>query len=414
MTSLSHKELDALWSRHNAEWRDSAQIASQWQEAAETDPRLLEYTVAGTWWAVLERAGITILVTREYEHLVMALCVDDGYPTISYMPMPHPSGLVVSRTQGTVYVASTRNPNQIYDFLPTLGLVPRLDVEPVRTKGHPLLPIRSRFYPGCLYIHDLALIGGDLYANAVGHNAVVRLRDGGGYERVWWPRCIETESGPVFGQNHIQLNSIAAGANLEESCFSASAARLSSRRPGHADFPVDKQGVLFSGRTREPIVYNLTRPHSARWHSEQVWLDNSGYGELCLIENGDCIPVVRLPGWTRGLCFYDRIAFVGTSRVIPRFRQYAPGLDIDSSVCGVHAVDIESGLVLGSLVWPYGNQVFALDWMPSQTSLGFPFPVGEKRSMVREKTLFYTFKTHTQGQAANGQRAPITNAQCNV
>jgi len=34
-----------------------------------------------------------------------------------------------------------------------------------------LIPLQSRFYPGALYIHDLALIGGRLHANAVGENA---------------------------------------------------------------------------------------------------------------------------------------------------------------------------------------------------------------------------------------------------
>ena len=28
-------ELNALWARHHAEWRDQAQVASQWREAAE-------------------------------------------------------------------------------------------------------------------------------------------------------------------------------------------------------------------------------------------------------------------------------------------------------------------------------------------------------------------------------------------
>ncbi|MBN3876279.1 MULTISPECIES: hypothetical protein [unclassified Nostoc] len=51
----------------------------------------------------------------------------------------------------------------------------------------PLVPVRSCFFPGCLYIHDLALIGGALYANTVGENVVVRLDDDGCSHRVWWP-----------------------------------------------------------------------------------------------------------------------------------------------------------------------------------------------------------------------------------
>ncbi len=393
-TTPTAEELDALWSRHHAEWRDPAQITSQWQDAANTDPQLLSYKVRGKWWETLAATGVTLLVTREYEHLIMALHSAGGSPAISYMRLPHPSGIAVDQQRKVVHVASTRNPNQVYDLMPVTALMPRLDVESDGAlKGNPLVAVRSRFFPGCFYMHDLALIGDGLYANSVGQNAVVRLYEDGRSERVWWPHCIETKDGPVFGQNHIQLNSIAAGNDLASSYFSASAEKISARRPGHKNFPVDKRGVVFSGATREPIARGLTRPHSARLLDGQVWVDNSGYGELGIAGDGKFQPVVKLPGWTRGLCFYQQIAFVGTSRVIPRFRQYAPGLDVDSSLCGIHAVDTRTGKVLGSLLWPYGNQIFAVDWLPGQFSSGFPFSATSKRSTEREKTMFYTFQT---------------------
>src|SRR5207302_9252278 len=253
-----------------------------------------------------------------------------------------------------------------------------------------LVPTGSRFYPGCLSMHDLALVGGRLHANAVGQNAVVRLDDDGGYERVWWPRCIETARGPVFGRNHLQLNSIAAGPTLRQSYFSASTDRVSARRPGMRNFPVDKRGVIFAGRTRDVFCRGLTRPHSARLHAGRVWVDNSGYGELGFAEDGQFRPVTKLPGWTRGLCFHQGIAFVGTSQVIPRFRQYAPGLDVDASVCGVHAVEVKTGRALGSLTWPAGNQIFAIDWINRSAATGFPFAAGARRT-VKEKALFYCY-----------------------
>ncbi len=211
---ISQEELGALWARHNAEWRDTAQIASQWEAATNIDPKLLSYSVQGAWWETLAACGITLFVTREYEHMVMAMRVVGDVPAIYYMPMPHPSGLATDRSRNVVYIASTRNPNQLYELAPVTGLVPRLDMEPAPVTDRPLVPVRSHFFPGCLYMHDLALVGGVLHANAVGQNAVVRFDDHEGYERVWWPRCIETEDGPVFRARPIQLNSIAAGADL--------------------------------------------------------------------------------------------------------------------------------------------------------------------------------------------------------
>ncbi len=395
MSAPSELQLEQLWARHSAEWRDPAQIASQWREATRVDRRLLQHRVRGDWWAVLAELGVTLLVTREYEHLVMAMRATGAGPEITYMPMPHPSGLAVDSSSGVVHVASTRNPNQVYDLTPVTGVVARSDVAVREPEGRPLVPVGSRFYPGSLYLHDLALVGGELLATAVGQNAVVRLGGGGKAERLWWPRSIEREGAPIFDRNVLQLNSIAAGPDLAGCYFSASAERPSARRPGHRNFPVDRRGVLFSGATREPLARGLTRPHSARLHRGRVWVDDSGYGELIAIdpERGDQETVARLPGWTRGLCFAGKVAIAGTSRVIPRFRQYAPGLEVETSECGLHAVDAESGRLLGSLIWPWGNQIFAVEPAPSGWTSGLPFNARGRRAGQREKELFYAFAT---------------------
>lgn len=393
MKELPQRKLDALWARHHAEWRDPAQIASQWEDANRLDTNLLQHTSYGHWWDLLAENGLTLFVTREYEHLVMALNASNGKPAVSFLRLPHPSGLVINRRQRIVHIASTRNPNQVIDFEPAKGLLNRLDLAADPAAQRVLVPVRSRFYPGSFYFHDLALIGDALYANAVGQNSVVRLDNTGGYRRVWWPRCIETKAGPIFGRNHLQLNSIAAGVDVHHSFFSASTDRVSQRRPGHRNFPVDRRGVIFAGATREPVAYGLTRPHSARLHRGRLWVANSGYGELGWIVGTEFAPLARLPGWTRGLCLHQQVAYVGTSRVIPRFRQYAPGLDVDASVCGVHAVDIRSGELLGGLVWPQGNQIFALDWAPADKIVGFPFSASRRNAARQIKSFFYAYRT---------------------
>jgi uncharacterized protein (TIGR03032 family) len=303
---------------------------------------------------------------------------------MSFMPLPHPSGIAVDKAKHSVHVASTRNPNQIYEFEPATGDAHR-----------PLVPVRSTFLPGSLYLHDLAFVSGELHGNAVGHNAVVAFPREGGWNRTWWPRSIEGPDGPDFTQNYLQLNSIAAGPTIGASYFSASAAAPSARRPGHQNFPVDGRGVIFGGATREPVAEGLTRPHSARLSGGRLWVDNSGYGELVAIADGHVETVARLPGWTRGLWLGDDLAFVGTSRVIPRFRAYAPGLDVAASVCGVHAVDLGTGAILGSLVWPAGNQIFGIEAVETSITGGFPFTVarGAATDTARTRAIFYSFST---------------------
>lgn len=369
---------EALWARHDAEWRDPAQVASLWEEAGELDPALLRFRARGDFWDVLDGLEATLLVSREYEHLVVALTVMDGRPLATFFRLPHPSGLVYDGERRVLHLASTRNPNQILELAPVAG------------RGT-LIPVSARFYPGRTYLHDLALVGGVLHANAVGQNLVVRVEATGTLTPAWWPRCVETRRRPCVERNHIQLNSIAAGKSLAQSFFTASTDEIAPRKPGHRNFSVDGRGVVFSGRTREPVARGLTRPHSARLHGGRLWVANSGYGETGIVEDGRFLAVTRLPGWTRGLAFASGIAFAGTSRVIPRFSRYAPGLDPSTSRCALHALDARSGKVLGSLDWPEGNQIFAIDWAPRRSVSGFPFGARRRSESKASRELFYSF-----------------------
>ncbi len=394
------RERNDLWARHHREFRDPHEVIAQWADASKVEPALLRCRVRGRFWETLAEARVTLLVTREYEHLVMALTVTDDEPRVSYMRVPHPSGIAVDRRRQVVHLASTRNPNQLHELAPASGVLERTDVRAPSSPGNPLVPVRSHTYPGSFYLHDMALVRGRLHACAVGHNAIVRIGRDGRARRVWWPRCIEREAGPEFRRNRLQLNSIGAGPTLRASFFSASSDHPGRIDPGDPRFPVERRGVIFSGASREPVVRGLTRPHSVRLEGRRIWVDNSGYGELGFAEDGVFRPVVRLPGWTRGLCLLGAVAFVGTSRVIPRFRAYAPGLDLDASECGLHAVDLRSGGVLGSLTWPRGNQVFAVEWIPARWSTGFPFARGPRRDEARVRALFYSFTTrHTMERA---------------
>jgi uncharacterized protein (TIGR03032 family) len=391
MSVAARRRSEDRWSAEDAAWRDPEGVVSGRRNAHPIDRELLNVKVSGDWWGVLERLDTCLVVSREYEHLLLALTVAPEGPRQSYMSLPHPSGLSFDARSGRLRVASTRNPNQLYELAAaetTSGSNGRGSHDGER----PLAPVSVTFLPGRLYLHDLALIGGVLHGSAAGLNAVVRLTGANGWEVAWWPRAIERDGKPDLSRNYLQLNSIAAGAELSSSFFSASTDAPSRRRPGHRNFPVDGRGVIFSGATREPIARGLTRPHSARLHREELWVDDSGYGRLAKISDGEAVTVARLPGWTRGLTFAGDIVFVGTSRVIPRFAQYAPGLDVERSICAVHALDTISGEVLGSARWPAGNQIFDIAVLPRSTTLGFPTLAGRRQSRRAISSFFFSYK----------------------
>lgn len=383
-------------SDEEALWRDPVAVASHWQDASRLDPSVLRFKVAGSWWDAVERAGVTLIVSREYEHLLLGITVTGGKPDVTYFRLPHPSGIAFNAKSSELWVASTRNPNQLVVFRAVSKMLNRADRKTVQVTRRPLLPVRTSFLPGCYYIHDLAFVDGTLHANSVGQNVVLRIEEGSA-EPVWWPRSIESAGRPATDRNYIQLNSIAAGADVATSFFSASSAAPGRFRPGHLSYPVDRQGVIFSGATRDVSTTGLTRPHSARFFNGELWVDNSGYGEIGQAPHGPFEPVLRLPGWTRGLSFVADIGFVGTSRVIRRFQHYAPGLDIDRSVCGLHAVDMRTLRIVGSMTWPAGNQIFAIEAVPRSWTLGFPLRVGQARSVTDDEALFYAFSLEDDG-----------------
>jgi uncharacterized protein (TIGR03032 family) len=392
--------VESRWIEDDAAWRDPEEVVAGRRRRRPIDPRRLEVTVRGDWWGVLERLDACLVVSREYEHLLLALAVAPRGPLQSFMSLPHPSGMAFDAATGRLHVASTRNPNLLYVLAPAEAMASAsaaANGADVLAARRPLVPLSVSVLPGRLYLHDLALIGGVLHGNAAGLNAIVRLTGAGGWEVAWWPRSIERYGRPDMSCNYLQLNSIAAGGALSSSFFSASTEKLSTRRPGHRNFPVDRRGVIFSGATREPVARGLTRPHSARLHEGALWVDDSGYGRVVTIVDGEPVTVAELPGWTRGLTFAGDVVFVGTSRVIPRFARYAPGLDVERSICAVHALEVSSGEVLGSLCWPGGNQIFDIAVLPRDTSLGFPATTGrgQRRRAISSFFFSYQIPDHT-------------------
>jgi uncharacterized protein (TIGR03032 family) len=344
------------------------------------DPRLMQYETEGAFWETLQRLGLTLVVTREYEHFALLMGAPDGRPLQSPLPLPHPSGIAVDPSSGHLIVSSTRTPNLIFwlralndaDWLREI-VPPQVE----RPAGSLYLPFRTTLLPGSLYIHEIAMIGGELFATVTGHNFVARLNPEGGWERVWWPKLLDGIEG-AFRQNFFQLNGMAAGASLGDSYFTAFSDLTGGPKPWKQGYGPKEKGVVFSGATRDVVARGLTCPHSPRRREDDLWLCNSGFGELSCIKGvaageEEAQAVARLPGFTRGLAFAGHLAFVGLSRVIASYEAYAPGVPAATSCCGVAIVDICTGAIVGRLSWPEGYQVFDIQVLPEVPEARFPF-----------------------------------------
>jgi uncharacterized protein (TIGR03032 family) len=369
---MSAKE--ALWEKQNKAIRHPSEVFGTSFENAGITRNSLKFKATASFAKLLNKLELTLVVSREYENLLIALSSTNSKKVNqSFFHAPHPSGIVADRKAGSLYVAATRNPNQILEFKISKNNLNRIKIAPPKTGI--LVPSRGKYYPGQYYFHDLAICNNKLYANSVGMNCVVQINFSSPDidKPFWWPKCIEKNGKPDFKANYIQLNSIAFGKNFRDSYFSASASKISARRPGQLNFPVNKRGVIFSGNTREQIYDGLTRPHSARFYKNRLWVANSGYGEVGYYKGGEFKSAYKFKGWTRGLCFVDNVLFVGVSRVLPRFKHYAPGIKSKTQVCSIVAIDLISKKKIGEIKFPFGNQIFAIDYFKSNKCKGFPF-----------------------------------------
>ena len=148
---IPKRKPQTYWREQDLAWRDPLQVAAQWMPTTHIDPVIFNYGESGEFFSILEAFQITLLVTREYEHLVMAITTSQRGPEFSYVPLPHPSGLAIDRKREVVYIASTRNPNMVFEFMPTNGTIHRLDVKSDHQNGSyrkPLMPYRSRYLAG--------------------------------------------------------------------------------------------------------------------------------------------------------------------------------------------------------------------------------------------------------------------------
>lgn len=112
-------------------------------------------------------------------------------------------------------------------------------------------------------------------------------------------------------------------------------------------------GVVIDVQKNRVICSGLSMPHSPRLHKGELWILNSGTGELGVIEGaasgkGKFVPRAFCPGFARGLSFNGDLAFVGLSR--PRYERFE-GLALDQKLkdadsepwCGIQVIDIKRG-----------------------------------------------------------------------
>lgn len=152
-------------------------------------------------------------------------------------------------------------------------------------------------------------------------------------------------------------------------------------RPNKAD-----GGVVVDVRTNEVVLRGLSMPHSPRWYKDQLWVLNSGTGELWAVDvkTGRHAVVCALPAYLRGLCFVGRHALIGMCQI--RERHIFGGLPVQQKhprlLWGVAVVDLRTGAVAGTFEFTAGVQeLFEVQFLPGVYR---PMIVGPEKEQARQ------------------------------
>jgi uncharacterized protein (TIGR03032 family) len=147
-------------------------------------------------------------------------------------------------------------------------------------------------------------------------------------------------------------------------------------------------GCIVDVPSGEFVARGLSMPHSPRWHKGQLWVLESGTGELALVERstGRRQIVTSLPGFTRGLAICGTYAFIGLSKI--RERSAMNGVPLAGRraqlKCGVAAIDLRSGQLAGLLEFHTAvEEIFDVQLLPG---LRFPEVIG-----FQQETIQHTF-----------------------
>lgn len=110
-------------------------------------------------------------------------------------------------------------------------------------------------------------------------------------------------------------------------------------------------GLLIDVQQNKILHEGLSMPHSPRWHNNQLWMLESGKGELVNFDpvTNEKRTVAKMPGFTRGLDFAGPLAFVGLSKVreTATFSDFPLLEELEERICGVYVCNIQTGQVIG-------------------------------------------------------------------
>lgn len=303
---------------------------------------------------VLADTGISLLVSTYQAGKLIVARNDDGVLDTQFRDIPKPMGVAVRKDQIAV---GARGEVLFFQNLPgncgRLESPEKYDACFVQRYGH---------LTGDIDIHEMAFdADGRIWFINTRFSALCTIDGNPSFVPVWRPSFI-TAYEP---EDRCHLN----GLGMRNGRPRYVTALGESDKPrGWREHKADG-GVLIDLVTGDTLCRGLSMPHSPRWYADNLWVCESGKGELSTVDlaTGKLKPMFQFPGFTRGLDFCGPFAFVGLSKI--RETALFSGIPITENLpernCGVWVVNIIDGSLVGVLRFREGvHEIFAVQTLP--------------------------------------------------
>ncbi|PCJ87943.1 MAG: TIGR03032 family protein [Thiotrichaceae bacterium] len=165
------------------------------------------------------------------------------------------------------------------------------------------------WHTGDLNIHDIAFANDDVWFANTRFSCLSKLSDNYNFEPKWRPSFV---SGTV-PEDRCHLNGLAMVKNQPRyvTCLGE------SDTPGGWRDNKVSGGIIVDIKSNEIVQRDLAMPHSPRFYQNNLYVLNSGAGELLKINvnDGSREVICQLQGYLRGLSFVGNYAIVGLCKI---------------------------------------------------------------------------------------------------
>ncbi|MEZ4721688.1 MAG: TIGR03032 family protein [Flavobacteriales bacterium] len=204
---------------------------------------------------------------------------------------------------------------------------------------------RTTYHSGPIDLHDLHWTKSGLIAVNTRFSCVCKFDYRYTFTPIWQPSFITD----LLPEDRCHLNGMA----MRDGAPAALTALSDTNFVDGWRENIKNGGVLMDYASGEVLARGLCMPHSPRYEGDELYLLESGKGELVRIgKSGAISTVATLSGFARGMTIHNGYAFIGLSKIRKESKsaRVLPVADI-AQTAGIQVVSLASGKIIGGIFY---------------------------------------------------------------